>query len=108
MADEEAIRSETLDRCDGATEFVGQRTNDRNTGKVGPEFDGDREDQARLNQRVEWTEKVGEFQAGDGVREWRDWSLHSVARKIDPFQKVSNLVAANAKRDREYFGSVTF
>src|ERR1700691_3781578 len=72
-------------------------------GKVGPEFDRDGEDQAGLNQRIEWAEEIGECQAGYGVRERRHGSLHSVACKINPFQKVSDLVAADAEGNLEHF-----
>ena len=37
------------------------------------------------------------------VRKRRDRGLHSVARKIDPFQEVRDLVSPNAKRDLKHF-----
>jgi hypothetical protein len=103
LADKESIGGETLDRGHSTSECIGQRTNDRDMGKAGTEFDRNGEDQAGLNLLIQWAEKVGKCQAGDGVRKWRDGSLHSVARKIDPFQKVSDLVPTNAKGDLQHF-----
>jgi hypothetical protein len=69
------------------------------------EFAGDGKDQTGLNQRivwvgctwrsvwVEWEEKIRKRKTGFGVRYWRDRSLHAIARKIYPFQKVGDLVS---------------
>ena len=43
-------------------------------------------------------EKIGKRQA-DGSVNRRHRGLHSVARKIDPFQKVSDFVSADAQGD---------
>src|ERR1700689_5306344 len=67
------------------------------------ECERDREDQAGLSRLLEWAEEIRERQAGNGVGKWRHWSLHSVARKINPFQKMSDLVSANAQGDFEPF-----
>src|SRR5580658_357629 len=72
-------------------------------GEVGPEFDRDGENQAGLNQLVERFEKIRKCQARYGVREWSNRGLHSVAGKINPLQKVSNLVSANAESDLKHF-----
>src|SRR5580658_2060254 len=72
-------------------------------GKVGPEFARNGEDQAGLNQLIERAEKIGECQARYGVSKWRHLGLHSVARKINPLQEVSDLVSANAQTNLEHF-----
>src|SRR5208282_2092760 len=44
-----------------------------------------------------------ECQTGYGVRKWRHRGLHSVACKINPFQKVSDLVSTDAQCDLKHF-----
>src|SRR5580700_1295242 len=78
-------------------------------GEIGPEeFARDGKDQAGLNLRIEWTEKIGKCQTGYGVRKRRHRNLHSVARKINPFQKVSDLVSTNAKSNLKHFRVLHF
>src|SRR5580698_577363 len=77
-------------------------------GKAGLEFARDGKDQTGLDRRIQRAEKVRKCQAGYRVRKWRHWSLHSVARKIDPFQEVSDLVATDAQSDRKHFGILNF
>src|SRR5580658_5502168 len=84
LADEEPAGSETLDRSDCASKLIGQWTNDRDLREVRPEFAGNREDQAGLNQLVQRFEKVGECQAGYGVGKWCNRGLHAIAGKINP------------------------
>src|SRR5271155_4122347 len=77
-------------------------------GEVGAdEFAWDGEDQAGLNQvgRLQrWVvEKIRKRQAGYGIGEWGHRLLHSIARKIDPCQKVSDLVSTDAKGDLKDF-----
>ena len=108
LAVEEAIGGEACDRSYGACKLIGQRTNDRDMGEVGAdEFARNGEDQAGLNQAgglQRWVvEKIGKRQAGYGVGKWRHRLLHSVTRKINPFQKVSDLVSTDAKGDLKHF-----
>src|SRR5580658_5031749 len=78
-------------------------------GEIGPEeFARDGKDQAGLNLRIEWAEKIGKCQTGYRVRKWRNRGLHSVARKINPFQKVSDLVSTNAKSDLKHIRILYF
>src|ERR1700728_1862502 len=72
-------------------------------GQVRHEFEGNGKDQARLNERIERTEEVGERQPGGGIRKWSHRGLHSVARKINPFQKMSDLVSPDPQSDLEHF-----
>ena len=84
------------------------------------EFAGDGKDQAGLNQRVvrvgctgwivgvEWKEKIRKRKAGLGVRHRRDRRLNPIARKINPFQKVSDLVSPNTLRDFQHFQAAGF
>src|SRR5580704_1272791 len=102
LADEQPAGSEGSNSSPRAGEPIGQRTNDRDLGQVWPEFDRYGEDEARLNQGIERAEEIGECQAGYGVRKWRHRGLHSVPRKIHPFQKVSDLVSTNTKGDLEH------
>ena len=89
LADEQAIGSEAFDGSHCAPKFISQRTDDRDMGKAGvDEFARDREDQAGLNRRIQRIEKIGERQAGNGIRKRRNRGLHSVPRKIDPFQNI--------------------
>src|SRR5580693_6085599 len=71
------------------------------------EFARNGKDQAGLNQTAwlqRWVgEKIGKRQAGYGVRKRRHRPLHSIARKINPFQKVSDLVSTDAKGDLKHF-----
>ena len=87
MADEKPICGKALDRSHGASKFIRQRTNHRDLGKVALELERHRKDQAGLNLPLEWAEKIGERQAGNGVGEWCHRGLHSVSREIHPFQK---------------------
>ena len=88
--------------------FVGERTNDRDMGQFGAdELARNGEDQAGLNQAgglQRWVvEKIGKRQAGYGILKWRHRLLYSVTRKINPFQKVSDLVSTDAKSDLKHF-----
>jgi hypothetical protein len=67
------------------------------------ELAGDGKNQAGLNGRIEGIEKIGkgETLVGDG----RNRGLHSVASKINPFQKVRDLVSADTECDFQYFRS---
>ena len=73
-------------------------------------FAGNGEDQTGLNQagRLQrWVgEKVRKRQAS--IRHRRHRGLHSIARKIYPFQEVRNLVSTNAKCDFQYFQAAHF
>ncbi len=105
LAYEQPIRNEAIDGSYSSAESVGERTNDRDMGKVGvDELARDGENQARLNLRIQWTEEVGECQAGFAVRKRRHRGLHAVAREIDPFQEVGDLVSTNAKCDLKHLG----
>src|SRR5580658_828899 len=66
------------------------------------EFARDGEDQARLLQLIQRAEEIGELQAGNGIRKRRHGSLHSIAGEIDPLQKMSDLVSANAQSDLKH------
>jgi len=108
LAGEKSVCGEACDGSDGATESIAQRTNDCDVGEVGAdEFTRDGKDEAGLNQ-VGWLERwaveeVGEGQAGYGVLQRRDGLLHSITGEVDPFEKVSDLVSANAKGDLKHF-----
>ena len=113
LADEEPIRGEALDGSDGPSKSIGQRTNDRDMGEFRTDkFARDRKYQAGLNQagRLQrWiVEKIRKRQAGCGVGKRRHGLLHSIARKINPFEEVSDLVATDAKRDLKDFGICRF
>src|SRR5580693_3785085 len=76
-------------------------------GEVGAdEFTRDGKDQAGLNQigRLQrWVvEKIRKRQAGYRVAKRRDRHLHSIARKINPFEEVSDLVSTDAKGDLKH------
>ena len=96
--------------CDGghrSSEFVVQRTNDRAVRKIRIyELTRDRKDQAGLNRRVEGAEEI--FKRETAVRHRRDWGLYSVAGKIDPLQKVANLIPANAQCNFQHFKRSNF
>lgn len=78
-------------------------------GQIGAnEFAGNGEYQAGLNQRIKWTEKIRELQTGYVVRKRRHRSLHSIARKISPFEKVSDLVSPNSQSDFQHFRTADF
>src|SRR5271155_3650473 len=71
--------------------------------EVALEFERDWENQAGLNLPLERAEEIGKCQARYGVRKGRHRPLHSVARKIYPFQKVRDLVSTNAEGDLKHF-----
>ena len=106
LAEEESICGKACDRSDGACKFIGQWTNDRDMGEVGAdEFARDRKDQARLNQvGLQWggVEKIGKRQARYGIRKRCHRLLHSIAREVNPFQEMSDLVSADAKSDLQH------
>ena len=113
LADEEPIRGEALDGSDGASKSIGQRANDRDMGEVrADEFARNGKDEAGLN-KVGWlqrwiVEKIRKRQAGYGVGKRRHRLLHSIARKINPFEEVSDLVATDTKCDLKDFGICHF
>src|SRR5271156_476111 len=72
------------------------------------EFAGNREYQAGLNLRIKWAEKIRKRQARYGVGKRRHRDLHSVPRKIGPFQKVSDLVSPNTQGDFQHFQTADF
>ena len=102
LAKEESIGGKAGDSCYSSSEPIVQRADDRDVGKVGAnEFTGDGEDQAGLDQRG-WLERgigkeIGEGEAG--VRHGSNGRLNAIARKIDPFEEVSDLIAADAEGD---------
>ena len=49
LADEQPAGGEACDRSLGTADTIGHRTNHRNAGKVGPEFERNGKDQAGLN-----------------------------------------------------------
>lgn len=107
LAGEESIGGEACDRGDGACKSIRQGTNDRDMGKVGAdEFAWDGKDQAGLNEarRLQWwiVEEIRKRQAGNGIGKWRHWLLHSIARKINPFEEVSDLVSTDTEGDLEH------
>jgi hypothetical protein len=103
LSDKETIGSEALDRCHSAAKSIGQRTNHRDTGEVTLEFEGNREDQAGLKAELPGFEEIGKGQTGCGIRKRCHGSLHAVTRKINPFQKMSDLVSTDAQGDLKYF-----
>ena len=107
LADEETIRCEALDGSDGAAKLIGQRTNNRDMGKVGvDEFARNGKDQAGLNEvgRLQWglLKKSGNDRPDMVSVNGATGCLHSISRKIDPFQKVSDLVSTNTKGDLKH------
>ena len=66
------------------------------------------EDQAGLDLWIEWAEKVWKRQAGNRVGKRRDGWLHAVARKINPVQKMSNLISPMPSVTSRTSGCVTF
>ncbi len=64
-----------------------------NLRKIGAdELTGNGEDEAGLGELVEVMrgEEVGKREAGLGIGEWSDRSLHAIAREINPLEEVSN------------------
>ena len=60
LAEEKSIGDKACDRSHSTSQFVAQRTNDRDRGEEGAdEFARDGKDQAGLNQRIEWAEEIG-------------------------------------------------
>ena len=104
LADKEPAGGEPFYRSQCAGEFIGQRTDRRATRKIRTdEFCWHGEDQAGLNQRIEWSEKVRKREAELSVGKWCDRRLYSIARKINPFQEMGDLVSANAEGDLKHF-----
>src|ERR1700756_4578291 len=64
-----------------------------------------REDQGGLQEGIARGVKIRKRQVVRRISKWRDWRLHPITRKIDPFEKVANLVTANAERDLQDFGA---
>src|ERR1700722_10284473 len=107
LAVKEAVCGEARDCGHCAGKLIGQRTNDRYVGEVGAdEFARDWEDQAGLNEGgglQRWVvEKIGKRQARYGVRKRCYRLLHSIAREVNPFQEVGDLVSTNTKGDLKH------
>src|ERR1700723_4681449 len=78
----------------------------------GGEFARNGKDQTGLNSagRLQrWiVEKIGKRQTGNGVLKRRHRGLYRIACKIDPFQKVSDLISPNAECDLQHFQTADF
>jgi hypothetical protein len=111
LTEKESVGGEAFDRCDGATKFIGYRTNDCTVREIGAdEFARDRKDQVRLNQggrkQRRFVEKIRKGETP--VRHRRDRRLYSVTCEIDPLEKVSDLVSADTEGDLKHLRMFNF
>src|SRR5271169_534440 len=111
LTDKESISGERLDGRYGAGKSVIARPNYCAERQIrADEFARNREDQAGLNpaRRLQrWViEKIRKRQPAVGHRCYR--RLHAIARKIDPFEKVGDLVPANSQGDLQHFETADF
>lgn len=115
MTVEEVVVCERLHGRLGAGKFVAGGTNDGALGKFGAdEFAGNREDEIGLEL---WSSR-GDIEIGksetvvvDRIRrvvETERGTLHGVAGEIDPFEKVSDFIAADGHGDFQDFAAGDF
>ena len=104
LPEEESAGGQPSDCRYRAGEFVGQWTDRGATGKVrADELGRNGENQARLDGRIERAEEVGERQFQFWISKGCDGRLHAIPGKIDPFQEMGYLVAADAESNLKDF-----